>query len=440
MNQVESTTPVLLNQKKLIHDPESPYYDIIHAVYRYLVLHGGRGGGKSWQVADALTELCSMYPLRILCAREYQNSIKDSVHKLLSDTIRRSLLSSYYHITQDSIRSKIGGEFIFKGLHNNTQEVVKSAEGVDICWVEEGQSVAKDSWKYLLPTIRKPGSRFIITLNLDNEDDATNQMFIVKPRPRSIVHHVNYDSNPFFSPELEEERAYDESLIFLADNDEERKQAEANYNHVWLGHTKSISNEIIYSGKYVVQEFDDDLWKEAPRLLFGLDFGFAQDPYAGNRMFIIDNVLYISHEANGTNIDFAGNMSPDGRGELEQLLDAKLPDVRNWPIKADNARPETISFLRNKGFNCVAAEKWQGSVEDGITYVRGFRKVVVHPRCKETIKEFKTYKYKVDRKTGEILPIIIDKNNHHMDGIRYGLDGYITKGGDIGLWERLAGG
>jgi phage terminase large subunit len=442
--------PELKQQGSLIHDPDHPYYDILHGMcvdtdtgilvpYRNLILEGGRGSAKSWSVAEAFVELASAQPILVVCGREYQTSIKDSVHKLLKDTISRLGLSSWFTITNDSIRSRVGAEFIFKGFHNNVEQVIKSTEGADYLWVEEGQSVAKQSWKYIYPTIRKPGSKVIITMNRSEDTDATVTEFIDDPYPRTIHHHVNYDQNPFFSQELEEARMRDYNRILKATNDDERKQAQSDYDHTWLGLAKTLNNEVIFAGKYVVEAFDDQLYKKANRLLFGLDFGFSQDPTACNRMFILDDCLYIEYEAHGTNLDFAGNMSADGRGELEQALDT-IPGIREWPIKADGARPETISFLRGKGFHVSPADKWPGSVEDGITHIRGFRKVVIHPRCKYTILEFKAYKYKVDRITQEVLPIIIDKNNHHIDDIRYGLDGYIQRRGDLGIWSKLGGG
>lgn len=444
---VEPTRPELMSVGSLIHNPNHPFYDIIHGKclnevtgmlepYRILVLEGGRGGAKSWAVAEALIEEASKRPIRVLCGREFQTSIKDSVHRLLKDTIARLGLSDWFHITAENIISKAGGEFIFKGFHNNVEQVIKSAEGIDYLWVEEGQTVAAYSWAQIVPTIRKGGSKIIITMNRKEDTDATITTFVDNPYPRTIHHHVNYDQNPYFPLELEEARQRDYSLITNATNDEARKQAQSDYDHVWLGMAKVLNNEVVFAGKYVEEYFDDELWKQAPRLLFGLDFGFSQDPTACNRSFIIDNTLYIEYEAHGTNIDFAGHMSDDGRGELEQLLDT-IPEIRNWPIKADNSRPETISWLRNKGFAVSAADKWPGSVEDGITHIRGFTKVVIHPRCKYTLMEFKKYKYKVDRITGEVLPIIIDKHNHHIDDIRYGLDGYIQRRGDLAMWERL---
>ena len=123
---------------------------------RYKVLYGGRGGAKSWGVARALLILAANKPLRILCAREFQISMKDSVHKLLCDQIESLKLTAFFEITQNQIRGKNGSEVNFVGLRNNVANV-KSYEGVDICWVEEAQTVSSRSWDTLVPTIRKEG-------------------------------------------------------------------------------------------------------------------------------------------------------------------------------------------------------------------------------------------------------------------------------------------
>ena len=128
--------------------------EILFEPKRYKVLYGGRGGAKSWGVARALLVLGVKKTTRVLCAREFQNSIGQSVHKLLSDQIIALKLESFYEITQNSIRGKNGSEFAFVGLKNNVANI-KSYEGVDICWVEEAQSVSKTSWNVLIPTIRK---------------------------------------------------------------------------------------------------------------------------------------------------------------------------------------------------------------------------------------------------------------------------------------------
>ena len=123
--------------------------------------------------------------------------------------------------------------------------------------------------------------------------------------------------------------------------------------------------------------------------------------------------------------------------EMPQLYDS-VPESRRWIIKADCARPETISYLKNRhGFRIEAAKKWQGSIEDGIAYLKSFDKIVIDPRCRHTADEFRLYSYKVDKITGDILPVVVDKNNHCLDAIRYALDGYITNPEAV-LWEKMA--
>lgn len=414
--------------------------DLYYKKAPYKIIWGGRGSAKSWAVAEALIRLASASPLRILCTREYQVSIKDSSHKLLKDTIHRLGMDSWFTVTEKTITSRSGAEFIFKGLHNNEQGI-RSLEGIDITWVEEAQTVTAGSWRSLTPTVRrKNGSEIWVTFNLIEEDDATYQRFVVNPRRGSIVHKVNYDSNPFFPDglrdEMEEDKANDYHL----------------YEHIWLGMPLKISNAVIFSGKYEVQEFDEDLWRQAERVHLGADFGFAQDPATLVRFFIIEKspgerYLYIENEAVGVQVEtddmpafYEGGVASDDREW------SGVPGARDWPIKADAARPETISYIRRKGFAISAAEKWPGSVEDGITHIKGFRKIFIHPRCVETAKEARLYRYKVDKNAVDekgqplVLPVIVDKFNHCWDAIRYGLDGYIQRSGELGIWARLGAG
>jgi len=189
---------------------------------RYRVLYGGRGGAKSWGVARALLILAAKDKLRVLCAREYQTSIKDSVHKLLSDQIQDLGLDSFYEITQASIRGKNGSEFFFVGLKNNISNV-KSFEGVDICWVEEAQTVSKTSWNVLIPTIRKEKSEIWVTFNPELETDDTFQRFVVHSPKDCVIEKINWYDNPWFPDTLRLEK-----------DDLKERDIEA-YNTVWEG-------------------------------------------------------------------------------------------------------------------------------------------------------------------------------------------------------------
>lgn len=395
----------------------APKFKPLFQPKRYKTFHGGRGGAKSWAAARALVIMAASNKLRILCTREVQNSIKDSVHKLLKDQIEMLGLNPWFRITNESITSASGSEFLFKGLRFDPLGI-KSTEGVDICWVEEAQSVSSDSWAILIPTIRKEGSEIWVTFNPGEEQDPTYQRFIVNPPDDSITVEVNYYDNPYLPDTLRKEMEYCKRVDYEA------------YEHIWLGKPKSISDSVIFRNRYRVEAFPDDLWLQADRLFFGADFGFANDPSTLIRMFMLGTRLYIEYEAYGVGVEL---------DEMPQFYDS-IPEVRKWPVKGDNSRPETISYLARQGFSIDAAAKWKGSVEDGVTYLKGFEEIIIHERCKHTADEFRHYSYKVDKKTGDILPIIVDKFNHCIDAIRYGLDGYITSSDSLGTWAQLGKG
>lgn len=182
-------------------------------MHRFKVMHGGRGGGKSWAVADCLLALGAAQKLRILCAREIQDSIKQSVHKLLSDRIEVLGLGAFYQILDTEIRGANGTEITFTGLGRQTAESIKSYEGIDIVWVEEAQTVAERSWSILIPTIRAKNSEIWITFNPDMDTDPVWQRFIVnrpsdEPPFDCVVVEVNWNDNPFFPEVLDRERRH----------------------------------------------------------------------------------------------------------------------------------------------------------------------------------------------------------------------------------------
>lgn len=166
--------------------------------YQFKVAYGGRGSGKSWSFARALLIQGYSQQLRVLCTREIQKSIKDSVHRLLSDQIKDLGLSDFYEVLETVIRGKNGTEFVFAGLQTHTVESIKSYEGMDRVWIEEAHKVSKRSWDVLLPTIRKKGSEVWISFNPELESDETYQRFVLHPPPNSFVAKVNWSDNPWF--------------------------------------------------------------------------------------------------------------------------------------------------------------------------------------------------------------------------------------------------
>jgi phage terminase large subunit len=385
-----------------VNIPEA--YEELFRQHRYKVFYGGRGSGKSWACATALILLGWQRPLRILCAREIQRSISDSVHKLLTQQIDDLGLTSFFIVTREAIRGINGTEIVFKGLRTNTQEI-KSMEGVDICWVEEAQAVSQDSWDVLIPTIRKDGSEIWITFNPMDEQDPTYQRFVAHPPMDAVIRKVNYDENPYFPDVLRGE------MEWLKQKDYQ------SYLHIWEGEVRKFSNALVFGNYFRVESFDTP--REA-RFYHGADWGFATDPTTLVRCFIDGKTLYIDQEAWGVGVEI---------DKTPALFD-RVETARRWAIKADCARPETISYMRRQGFNISPAKKWQGSIEDGIEFLKTFD-IVVHPRCIHMIDEFNHYSYKVDKQTGDILPIIVDANNHLCDALRYSLDGLIKGHGQM---------
>lgn len=385
---------------------------------RYRCSHGGRGSAKTRTFA--LMTAVKAYQAAnngesgvILCAREFMNSLEESSMEEVKQAIRSvPWLAANFDIGEKYIRTVDRNvSYVFCGLRHNLDSV-KSKARILLCWVDEAETVSETAWQKLDPTVRENNSEIWITWNPEKDGSATDKRFRKQPDDDMIVVEMNYTDNPWFPDVLEKVRRRDRKNL-----------DDQTYAWIWEGAYLENSDKQVLANKYVVQSFPDDLWKKADRLLFGADFGFAKDPNTLLRQFILDDCLYIEYEAYGIGVEL---------DHMPAFYD-KIPEVRKWPIKADSARPETISYLRRQGFNISAAKKWQGSVEDGITFLRGFKQIIIHPRCKETAKEARLYSYKTDRITGEVLPVIADANNHCWDASRYGLDGYIK--GRTTVWD-----
>ncbi|MGI3431224.1 PBSX family phage terminase large subunit [Providencia stuartii] len=388
---------------------------------RYRGAYGGRGSAKTRTFALMTAIRGYMAAMNgqsgvILCAREYMNSLEESSMEEVKQAIRSvPWLSDFYELGEKYIRTKCRSvSYVFAGLRHNLDSI-KSKARILIAWVDEAESVSEIAWTKLAPTVREAGSEIWVTWNPERDGSATDKRFRKNPPDNAVVVEMNYDDNPWFPSVLEDERLNDQARLDTA-----------TYAWIWEGAYLENSDKQVLANKYVVKSFPDDLWKKADRLLFGADFGFAKDPNTLIRMFILDDCLYIEREAYGVGVEL---------DHMSAFYD-KIPESRKWPIKADSARPETISYLKRQGFNISAAKKWQGSVEDGITYLRGFKQIIIHPRCKETAKEARLYSYKTDLITGEVLPVIEDEYNHCWDAVRYGLDGYITQKSIAGMLVR----
>ena len=201
---------------------------------RYKVMHGGRGGGKSHGVAEVLLDMAARSPLRILCAREIQKSMRDSVHRLLKDKVVKLGLQGFYEVLDNEIRGANGSLFLFSGLQSHTVDSIKSFEGVDIVWVEEAHGVSKKSWDVLIPTIRKDDSEIWLTLNPDMDTDETYTRFIARRSPDTWVCEINWRDNPWFPSVLDQER----KKAKMMDPD--------SYDHIWEGKPRRVAEGAIY--------------------------------------------------------------------------------------------------------------------------------------------------------------------------------------------------
>lgn len=377
------------------------------AVYRksdFKDLRGGRGSAKSWGVARVIVMLSSMRKLRVLCAREFQNSIEESVHKLLSDQIDMLGLRQYFEIQQRVIKSVWGGEIIFEGLSRNIQKV-KSMEGIDICWVEEAATVSHESWEVLIPTIRASGSEIWLTWNPIDETDSTSKRFITSPPPNTISAEINHQDNPWFPEKLRREMEY----AYKVDPDAA--------DHVWGGKFKKRSKAQVLNGKWVIDSFDP-IYSTWDGPYFGADWGFSQDPTTLVKCWIFERCLYIEHEAYGVGVDI---------DKTPEMFDT-VPGAKTHTVRADSARPETISYMNRHGYGLLTGVvKWPGSVEDGVTFLRSFERIVIHQRCKHAAEEARLWSYKVDKLSGDVMPVLVDAHNHIWDAVRYALAPLIQK-------------
>ena len=365
---------------------------------RYRGAYGGRGSGKSFTFAKMAAIWGYAEPLRILCTRDIQDSIKESFHAELKNAIASEpWLAAHYDVGIDYLRGRNGTEFIFKGLRHGIGSI-KSMAQIDLCIVEEAEDVPERSWEDLEPTIRAPKSEIWVIWNPRLEGSPVDSRFIQGTPPRAAIVEMNYYDNPWFPDVLEEQRKHAQTTL-----------DPGKYAHIWEGKYLKNSESRVFRN-WRVEEFTTPA-DVTHRL--GADWGFSIDPTVLVRCHIVGRKLYIDHEAYQVGCEIADTPA----------LFMTVPEAEKWPITADSARPETISHLKRNGFpKIMPAVKGAKSVEEGVEWLNSFE-IIVHPRCKHTIDELTMYAYKVDRLTGQVLPVLEDKNNHVIDALRYACEG-----------------
>jgi phage terminase large subunit len=391
---------------------------------RYKIIRGGRGSAKSHSVARALVLKAAERKLRILCTREFQNSITESCLELLSSQIRKMGLRHKFEILAQSIRGANGSEFLFIGVGSNPEKVM-SAEGIDIVWCEQAERMSERSWEILVPTVREPGSEIWATLNPDEENDPTYRRFVTNKPPDCISLEVNWRENPWFPPELERERAY----LYSVDPE----SAEC----VWGGRPRTNQSAQILRGKYAIETFatpNPATDKSIDGPFYGADWGYANDPTVlircwtrGAEFGKTQGTLLIEYEAYGVHCEIK---------DTPALFDT-IPGAREHMIFADCSLPSVISHVRNAGFRIEGAEKWSGSIEDGVKFLRSFEKIIIHSRCVHTHEEARLWSFRQDKRTGIVMPDLKPGNDHCWDSVRYALAKLIPAKSGLAIWQRL---
>lgn len=392
-------------------------FEPLLAPARYKGAKGGRGSGKSHFFAElAVEEMVANPDLRFVCIREVQRSLKFSAKSLVERKIRDLGVAHLFDITLTEIRRRGGtGVMIFEGMQDHTADTIKSLDGFHRAWVEEAQSISQRSLALLLPTIREPGSELWFSWNPDQPTDAIDTFLVAHPPAEAVVVHVNYTDNPFCPDVLTREAAQ----LRRVDPDA--------FAHVWLGAYNSRSDAQVLAGKWVVDEFSPAADWSGP--YHGADFGFAQDPTALVRCWVggpNGRTLYVEREAVKVGLELDDTAAHWAR---------HVPDVARYVVRADSARPESISYLRRHGVPQIeGVAKWQGSVEDGIAHLRQYERIVVHPACPKTAEEARLWSYKVDKRSGDVLPDVEDQHNHCWDAVRYALAPLIQARSEPRAW------
>lgn len=367
--------------------------------------YGGRGSGKTRTFAMMTAVRAYMWAASgdngiILCGRQFMNSLADSSMEEVKAAIRsEAWLAPYFDIGEKYIRTApiLPGriDYSFTGLDRNVDSV-KSKARVKLGWVDEAEPVTETAWAKLIPTLREDDSELWVTWNPEKSDSPTHKRFRETTDARTKVVEMNWRDNPWFPDVLDRVRRKD------------AKERPDTYHHVWEGDFLNVSDAQVLKGRFASEEFSPAPDWNGP--YFGADWGFSVDPTALVKCWVHNRTLYIEHEAYGHEVAI---------DDTPALFD-KIAGSRDHVIRADNARPETINYMQRHGFpRCGPADKWPGSVEDGVEHLRSYERIVIHPRCTNAFREARLWSYKTDRLTGDVLPVLLAGNDHCWDAVRY---------------------
>ncbi|MEL7494641.1 MAG: PBSX family phage terminase large subunit [Cyanobacteria bacterium J06554_11] len=392
-------------QQLLPHLPEwfQPYFQ----PSRYKAVWSGRAGGKSHAFSELmLARMVCDRDLQCVCIRKYRATLTNSVQLLLRNKIGELGWDKYFEVQRSQIKRVGGRGFIaFTGMQDHNATSIKGFENFGVAWVDEANELDDYSFRLLRPTLRAASSELWFTWNPEQPDDPVDQFFRGdSPPDNAIAKGISFKNNPFLSETAKQE----EQLDLAADPEK--------HAWVWLGEYNVKSDAVVFAGRWRVAEVDTGQW-DGP--YYGADWGFANDPTAAVEAWVSGHQIYISCESYAYRL------------EIDRTADRwrkDIPGIYRAAVRADNARPESISLVKRRGFSRITpCEKWSGCVEDGIEWLRS-HEIIVHPRCTNMQTELKRYRYKQNR-GGDVLAQLVDRDNHLLDALRYSLEKLIKNRG-----------
>ena len=368
-------------------------------MYDAIVWEGGRGGAKSEALAHIGIMESYVDDGVILCCREIQKSIDDSIYSMLVAKIDQLGLNEQFKILNNEITNLVtGARFIFAGLKSNVTSI-KSITKLRVVLIDEAENVSQNSWDILRPTPRYGKVRIYVVFNPKFETDPTWQEFVAKKDDRTLHINIGWRDNPWFPESLNNQRLRD------------AKGDAGRYAWIWEGKFLQLSDASILGKKLTQRDFEIDESFGDP--LLGVDWGFSNDPTAVIEAYAKGRTLYIRNAAAKVGLEL---------DDTARWLLSHVPKLKHYTSRADCARPETISKVQKDGDYAIslmkACEKWKGSVEDGVVFLQSFDEIVVHSDASCCYAELLAYSYKKD-KLDEITTDILDQNNHYADALRY---------------------
>lgn len=376
--------------------------------HRYKIAYGGRGSGKSWAMARALLIQAAQTPMRVLCAREVQKSIKQSVHTLLVDQIQGLELGYFYSVTETEIRGINGSSFSFAGLAQHTVESIKSYENISRVWIEEGQTVSKKSWDILIPTIRAPGSEIWVSFNPDLDTDETYVRFVENTPPDSFIVKINYSDNKWFPSELEKERAHCEAHY------------PKDYPNIWLGNPKTVVDGAIYADEYqqmldehrITRVGHDPVLKV--HAVFDMGYSDAMAVIIVQKVASECRIINYIERTHAKNSDISEQLKRMPYTNWGKLW---LPHDANY--RERKVGMSDYEMFTSMGWDCEVLP--MGSVDGGIKRVRElFPRVWMDKENTRRLQEcLKRYRFKFNQSTQKFDEPLHDEYSHGADAFRY---------------------